>query len=146
MVPGSNRNGNWDIWVIPAQGGTARRITIHPSSDGYAHWSPDGRWLFFTSNRTGKNQLWRVPAEGGRPELVTDRRDGHGIYSTDGKKFLYTKEGNVWEIPAEGGAERQLTDLEGRSFGGIPQTDGKYIYFLWQENIGDIWVMDVVGE
>ena len=42
--------------------------------------------------------------------------------------------------------ERRLTDLAGRrgSMGfQTPSTDGKYIYFTWRDDLGDIWVIDV---
>ena len=47
------------------------------------------------------------------------------------------------------GKERQLTAFEGRrgnSPDPAPATDGKYLYFTWEEDFGDIWVMDVVQE
>ncbi len=56
---------------------------------------------------------------------------------------------NFWEVSAEGGAERALTELEGKR--GIANrwalsTDGHYLYFVWQEEFGDIWVMDVTQD
>ena len=48
-----------------------------------------------------------------------------------------------------GGRERQLTDLTGRHgvLGGNGlTTDGAYLYFVWVDNLGDIWVMDVVSD
>jgi hypothetical protein len=45
--------------------------------------------------------------------------------------------------------ERRLTDLTGRrgAMGLIGlSTDGHYLYFTWQEDLGDIWVMDVVKD
>ena len=48
----------------------------------------------------------------------------------------------------EDGAERAMTDFTGRpgtigNFG--LATDGNYLYFNWQEDVGDLWVMDVVA-
>jgi hypothetical protein len=41
----------------------------------------------------------------------------------------------------------RLTKLEGRrgNIGDRFATDGRYLYFTWQEDDGDIWVMDVVN-
>lgn len=43
--------------------------------------------------------------------------------------------------------ERPVTDFRGErgslGFFGLA-TDGKYLYFTWQEDTGDIWVMDVI--
>ena len=41
-----------------------------------------------------------------------------------------------------------MTDLSGKNGGMVTMalaTDGEYLYFSWEENVGDLWVMDVVG-
>ena len=46
-------------------------------------------------------------------------------------------------------SERPMTDLAGRhgELGGYAlATDGHYLYFAWEEDLGDIWVMDVVQD
>jgi hypothetical protein len=56
---------------------------------------------------------------------------------------------NVWEVRLNGGGERPVTDLTGKH-GELGTealtTDGQFIYFTWEENFGDIWVMDVAYE
>jgi len=55
----------------------------------------------------------------------------------------------VWAIPAAGGQGRQLTDFKGRNGylrGNGLATDGEYLYFVWSDNLDDIWVMDVVTD
>jgi len=153
----SNRSGNWEIWIIPAEGGEARQVTAHPASDMLPDWSPDGQWLLFLSDRTGEYRTWKVPAAGGNPRPVTEGGVMQSVWSRDGKKvyFLANRDGawNFWGVPAEGGAERQMTDLPvpigwsgGGFYGGFigPSTDGKYIYFIYREDLGDLWVMDVI--
>jgi hypothetical protein len=48
----------------------------------------------------------------------------------------------------EDGREYPVTDLTGRlgDQGHSIATDGEYLYFTWEEVLGDIWVMDVVRE
>src|SRR5579872_2178599 len=62
-----------DLWTVPTTGGTATRLTIHEAHDAYAHWSPDGRWIAFSSNREGSNNydIYVVPATGGEPRQLT---------------------------------------------------------------------------
>jgi TolB protein len=62
--------GNVDLYVIPAGGGTERRLTDDPGADDLARWTPDGKRVVFTSNRTGTPQLWEVAAEGGPARRV----------------------------------------------------------------------------
>jgi len=54
-----------------------------------------------------------------------------------------------WAISLEDGREYPVADLAGRhgSLGWFSlATDGDYLYYIWEEDLGDIWVMDVVTE
>jgi tricorn protease-like protein len=42
-----------DIWTVPARGGEARLLVSNPANESVPHYSPDGRYLAFTSTRTG---------------------------------------------------------------------------------------------
>jgi TolB protein len=61
----SNRSGNYQIWVIPVEGGEPIKITTHPLKDGMPCWSPDGTRIAFCSHRSGNLDIWikRLPAE-----------------------------------------------------------------------------------
>lgn len=144
----SARSGNMDIWVIPNQGGEAQQITTHPSMDYLPGWSQDGQWINFLSARNGEWQYWRVPRTGGDPELLSNDEYPTGIKSLDGQKIYYHKGHNIWVKSINTGVDVQLTNLTGK-YGGIESIraiDDKYIYFIWQEDISDIWVMDVEWE
>ena len=60
--------------------------------------------------------------------------------------FTSRNDMNFWAFDVKDGSERRLTDLVGRrgSLGNAMATDGSRIYFGWKEDLGDIWVMDVV--
>ncbi|MBX3460725.1 MAG: PD40 domain-containing protein [Planctomycetes bacterium] len=68
----SDRAGNYDVYVIPSDGGPARRLTWHSSGDYVAGYSPDGEWIYFSSTRTERHALWRIRVSGGTEELVSD--------------------------------------------------------------------------
>ena len=42
-----------DLWLAPATGGTATRLTSHPGVELFAKFSPDGKWIAFTGQRWG---------------------------------------------------------------------------------------------
>jgi len=145
----STRSGNYDLWVIPSQGGEPSQLTDHPAIDQNPVWSPDGQWLAFESWREGRIATWRMRAEGGSAELLTERRGRASCWSADSSKLFFKHEDGLWAYSMEDGTERALTELMGRPgrIGGLwMDTDGEFLYFVWREDLGDIWVMDVVQE
>ncbi|PWB74638.1 MAG: peptidase S41 [Holophagae bacterium] len=60
-----------DLWLAPAAGGTARRLTAHPGQELFPRFSPDGRWIAFTGQYDGDEQVYVVPAAGGEPTRLT---------------------------------------------------------------------------
>jgi len=148
---GSHRSGNWDVWIIRSTGGEARQVTSHSSRDRHPQWSPDGKWLVFDSQRESDfPRLWRVPAEGGQPELLTEEHGQMPHWSRQSNRLYFKRniEGTLtlWELSLENGRERQVLDLKSRPGMLHPNTlatDGKRLFFTWEEYVGDIWVMDV---
>ncbi len=61
-----------DIFVMPAAGGEARRLTHQNGSEGRLVWSPDSRRIAFVSSlqRTTSNRIWVVAADGGEPRNI----------------------------------------------------------------------------
>lgn len=68
----SDRDGNYNVYVMNARGGAPRQLTWHAHGDYVADFSSDGKWLYFTSTRIDRHALWRVPVDGGTEELVLD--------------------------------------------------------------------------
>jgi tricorn protease len=121
-----------DIWVAENSGGEARRITSTPATESDPHFSPDGRWLAFTSNRSGVPQVYIVPVEGGAPTRLTWHPAGAGArgWTPDGKRVIYssTREtapvgyGRLWTVAATGGPSTLLPAPWG--FDGSMSADG----------------------
>jgi len=62
------RNGDFDIYTIPAQGGEETRLTTAKGLDDGPEYSPDGIYIYFNSERTGHMQIWRMKADGSEQE------------------------------------------------------------------------------
>jgi len=82
-------DGNLDIHVLDLSTRQTRRLTTHRAIDTEGSWSPDGRYIYFTSDRSGGPQVYRVPATGGTPERVTfeGSYNARPRLSPDGKRL-----------------------------------------------------------
>jgi len=60
-----------DLYTLPVDGGTARRITSGQAYDAQPRYSPDGRFIAFVSDRDGDEHVWLVSPEGTGPRQVT---------------------------------------------------------------------------
>lgn len=60
-----------DIYIVPSQGGEAKRITTNSAYDTAPVWSPDSKTIAFASNRNGSTDVFIVSREGGVAKRVT---------------------------------------------------------------------------
>jgi TolB protein len=67
----ANRNGNFDVYVIPTNGGQENRLTDAPGLDDGPEYSPDGKYIWFNSVRTGLMQAWRMKVDGSEQTQMT---------------------------------------------------------------------------
>jgi TolB protein len=66
------RNGDYDIYRIPVEGGTETQLTTAPGLDDGPEYTPDGRYIYFNSVRTGTMQIWRMRPDGSEQEQLTN--------------------------------------------------------------------------
>ena len=96
----SDRNGNFDLFIMPADGGAARRLTYHSASEIPSAFTPDGKYIFFSASiqdpvgsalfPTGAmTELYKVPVAGGRTEQVLGTPAELVCFDKTGKNFLY---------------------------------------------------------
>ena len=81
------RNGDFDIYTIPAAGGDETRLTTAKGLDDGPEYSPDGKYIYFNSERTGHMQIWRMKSDGSEQEQVfsDDLNNWFPHISPDGK-------------------------------------------------------------
>ena len=94
-------DGNADVYVIPATGGTPRRLTYHPAADLVIGWTRDGKSVLFSSSRQSYSRfsrLFTISREGGFPVELPLPIAAEGSYSTDGKEFAYVPLDHAFEI------------------------------------------------
>jgi tricorn protease len=85
-------DGNVDVFVVAASGGSPRRLTWHPGPDTAVSWTRDGAKVCFRSGRDAYadfGRLFTVSFEGGFPEPLPMWRAEEGSFSPDGARIAY---------------------------------------------------------
>jgi Tol biopolymer transport system component len=63
--PSSETSSQRDVFVLPINGGPEVEAVVNNANDSLVGWSPDQRWLLFTSDRSGSAGLWGIAFAGG---------------------------------------------------------------------------------
>jgi Tol biopolymer transport system component len=110
-------NPQRDIWTVASRGGKPVEVTNDPATDWNPVWSPDGRYLYFSSDRSGTRNLWRVPIEEdsgkveGPAEPVTTPSPFSWLMSLsrDGKRMIYVQQSrtsNIYRVGFDPASEK----------------------------------------
>ncbi|HEX4971521.1 MAG TPA: hypothetical protein VFV69_10715, partial [Steroidobacteraceae bacterium] len=135
-----------DIYDLPIEGGEARSLASGMAWDMQPRYSPDGKWIAFTSDRGGGDNLWIMDANGGNARqiskesfrLLNDPAWHPGGRYIAGRKHFTTRRslgtGEIWLYSLDGGDGVQLVKRPSEEFQkelGEPafSPDGKYLYF-----------------
>lgn len=80
-----------NIWLISTDGRNQRQLTTSQARDTSPTWSPDSKYLAFSSNRTGKSQIWIIPVNGGEAWTLTNLTSGAFApsWSPDASKIAF---------------------------------------------------------
>jgi len=128
----SNRDGNFEIYTMNADGSAQTRLTNNLGDDSFPAWSPDGTTLAFMSNRDGNLEIYTMNADGSgerrlTSNLLDDRLPG---WSPDGTKIAFDRvdgDIDVWSMNADGSAQTRLTTEI--AFGPVWSPDANKIVF-----------------
>ncbi len=124
-----------DLYSVPADGGTARKLTSDIGYEMFSKISPDGKTIAFTGQYDGNTEVFTMPSEGGSPmrltytatlgrDLVSDRMGPNNIvmaWSPDGKDIVYRSrkqtfnsfKGQLFKVSTDGGLSEELPLAEG---------------------------------
>ena len=154
-----DRPAQFDIQIIPAEGGTPQAVTTGPATDWNPVWAPDGRYLYFASDRGGPMNQWRVPIDQdsgkplGPPQPITTPTSyiAHLSISADGKRFAYSsvlQTANIQRLtldPATRAVKGEASWLTtgSRSWSSPdPSHDGQWVVFYSRlQPEGDLYVI-----
>lgn len=176
---GEKRRYSWDydpemdLWV--EEKGRLERLTTARGYDAEASYSPDGKWIVFSSTRHAYEQdpsdveaelleinpsffgeIYRMRADGSQVERLTTAEgyDGGPFYSPDGSRIVwrrFDRDGliaDVWMMNANGSDQRQITDFSSMSWAPYLHPSGRYVFFASNKHgFGnfEVFLVDVNG-
>lgn len=135
-----------DIWVLDVARGVRTRLTFGPVSNNYPVWSPDGKWIAYSSERNGRHHIYRKPSDGSGAEehlLDDDQLIFVSDWSRDGKYLIYSRGPffgsgeEIWAMPLDGDRKPFLVVPHGaNSFaaGGRLSPDGRWLAYSSSES------------
>jgi tricorn protease len=124
-----------DIFSVPTEFGATRDLTSTQGLDeDHPAWSPDGKWVAYTTDVGGNPQLAIRPAEGGAEKVLTSFAEGYlygPIFSADGKTLAFSDSSHrLWTVRVDGGAPKlvaqdKLGEIHDQAF----SPDGRWLAF-----------------
>jgi Tol biopolymer transport system component len=154
-------NGRWiaytadapdfDIFVVPSEGGEPRQLTSGPEIDETRMWLPDGNGVVFLRFTDRGTRTLVAPLDGGEPYPLVPIREGSQFVtpSPDGSRVVFSllrgAESTIWVQDLDGGEARQLT-TEGLEEGSehMWSPDGRsVVYDSRRTGTRDIWIADL---
>jgi TolB protein len=130
------RDGNWEIYAMPAdRPDAARRLTGHAADDLYPAWSPDGTQIAFASRRDGDSEIYTMRLADGALSRVTRQpsEEWAPAWSPDGGRLAYQSDrhgqSDIFVARPDGGGETRLTRPGGSNEAPHWSPDGRQIVF-----------------
>lgn len=156
----SDRHGNFDVFVMPAAGGEARRLTFHSTGETPSSFTADDTGVLFSAYRADvaanvqyptpmMSELYRVPVDGGRVTRVLPVPALDATTSSDGGRILYhdvkgyespwrkhhtsSVTRDIWVYETKGGRYTQLSTFAGEDRNPVFGSDDDTFYFLSEQ-------------
>ncbi len=81
-----------DVWTADETGQNIQRLTVHKSRDVYPRFSPDGKWIAFSSDRNGNLDVYLMPSAGGTVKQLTAHSADDAVlnWTADGRGILFS--------------------------------------------------------
>ena len=157
----SDRYGNFDVFVMPAKGGTPKRLTAFSVNDYPYDFTPDNKSVLFRSSRNAPAKsvrfssslfpnVYTVSINGGRPLLVSAAGMSTAHYNKNGDKIVFedikgyesdqrkhatsavTRDVWIMDIPSK--TYKKLSAFKGEDREPVFAADGNSVYYLSEMN------------
>ncbi|BFO65349.1 S41 family peptidase [Chryseobacterium sp. KCF3-3] len=151
----SNQYGNYDVYLMPAGGGTIKQLTFHTGRDEMESWAWDSKTIYFTSTRNNNFGSFKTTIEGKTPEKLFNNYFNYtnGLVETPAGEYLFTSSSesahqvqrkrykgennpDILGYNPKSNSFKQYTNYEGKDFNPSVDKNG-IIYFISDENNGE---------
>jgi tricorn protease len=149
-----------DIWTADDNGQNIQRLTVNRARDVYARFSPDGKWIAFSSERNGNLDVYIIPSEGGAAKQLTVHSADDTVlgWRPDSRAVLFSSNrgedfaNQLYLVSTDGGLPTKAgTDMgvqaafspDGKRLAYNPKSQVYWRKYYRGSNQSDIVVMDV---
>ncbi|MFC1538249.1 T9SS type A sorting domain-containing protein [Candidatus Latescibacterota bacterium] len=151
----SNRDGNFEIYVMNPDGSNQTRLTNSPGTDILPNWSPDNSEIVFSSDRSGNNDIYIMKSDGSNQlnTINSPVNDSQPVWSPDGSLIAFASNldgvGDIYVMDTEGPYMTRitrLTDDPGNDYNPSWSPDGTRIVFGTDRyGNSEIYIMNADG-
>ena len=148
----SDRTGNFDIYLMAADGTNIQNLTQSPGNDSDPQWSADASKIAFYSDRDGNNEIYAMDADGRNPANLTQdpAEDTAPSWSPDGGRIAFSsnRDGNyeIYVMDFDGRNPVRLTSHPKRDTAPAWSPDGdRIVFFSERDGFQQIYVVNADG-
>jgi Tol biopolymer transport system component len=132
------------LWVMPAAGGRATRITDWHLEPTAPVWSPDGKRIAFQNYAPeGNYHIWTIAPDGRHPRELTDGPfdDREPAWLPDGSGLVFSSDRSrdgqykIWRVGSNGGTPSQVTTGPGAESNPVVSPDGTRLAYVDGPNV-----------
>jgi DNA-binding winged helix-turn-helix (wHTH) protein/dipeptidyl aminopeptidase/acylaminoacyl peptidase len=131
----SNRDGTYELYVMPSDGGAPGRLTVNDDDEGRPSWSPDGRSLAFMREHAGITDIYTIDLATRREQLLTPQSgsDSEPAWSPDGTRIAFNSarsgDFDIYVMQADGSHQVAITADPARDTYPAWSPDGRQVVF-----------------
>ncbi len=152
-----------DIWTADENGQNVQRLTVNRARDVFGRFSPDGKWIAFSSDRGGNLDVYIIPARGGNAKQLTFHSADDTVlgWTPDSRAILFTSSrgehvmAQLYLVSVDGGLPRPAgTDMgvqgsfspDGKRLAYNPKSQAYWRKFYRGSFQSDVMVVDIAAK